>query len=86
MRAERTLVVIRDMGCILVGLGGIVWQTYKADADPVLLGVFMSLLFGPPALAASLLRKNIGTHTTGESLHSQPEQPSSPRPTPLSGQ
>jgi hypothetical protein len=42
--AEQIIGYVRDTGCTLVGLGGIVWQIYTGDMTAVGMGTCMGLL------------------------------------------
>lgn len=44
MSAEKTIGYVRDAGCVLVGLGGIVFQIYTGNMSAVGMGTCMGLL------------------------------------------
>ncbi|HTI26198.1 MAG TPA: hypothetical protein VL652_34735 [Kutzneria sp.] len=70
---------MRDVGCLLVGLGGIVHQEATGSVSPALLAVYTTLLGVPGAVGLlQLLRPDPGrpepTDTTGPSSPSAPER------------
>lgn len=77
MKTDQVMAIVRDAGCIVVGLGGIVHQTAvvpPGHASAALLGTFLVLLSGPVGIAL-WARRNGGQATTGPSTPS-PELPS----------
>jgi hypothetical protein len=44
VNAEKIIGYVRDTGCVIVGLGGIVWQIYTADMTAIGMGTCMALL------------------------------------------
>lgn len=44
MSPEKLIGYIRDAGCVVVGLGGIVWQIYTGEMSAVGMGTCMGLL------------------------------------------
>lgn len=72
--------IVLDVGCVLVGLGGIVHQTVlvpPGQASPALLGTFVALLGIPAGVGLLSLRTSGGSSTPGPPLPSPP-QPSGP--------
>ncbi|WBB73223.1 hypothetical protein O7602_26645 [Micromonospora sp. WMMD1128] len=78
MKAERVIRIGLDVGCILVGLGGIVHQTVivaPGQASESLLATFVAILGIPAGVGLLSLRTSGGSGTTG---------PPSPSPGPAS--
>ena len=76
MKTERIIRIALDVGCILVGLGGIVHQTVlvqPGQASTALLGTFVAILGIPAGVGLLSLRSSGGSSTTG---------PPSPSPAP----
>ncbi|MDG4762375.1 hypothetical protein [Micromonospora sp. WMMD710] len=90
MKIERVIRIALDLGCILVGLGGIVHQTVlvpPGQASEALLVTFVSVLGIPAGVGLLSLRSSGGTTTaSGPSPSPAPDSPpppsSSPSPTP----
>ncbi|MDG4799061.1 hypothetical protein [Micromonospora sp. WMMD980] len=90
MRAERVIRIVLDVGCILVGLGGIVHQTVlvaPGQASEALLVAYVSVLGIPAGVGLLSLRASGGSGTTGPPSPSPgPDSPppgsSSPSPAP----
>lgn len=60
MRGPTTFVAIRDVVFLTLGVAGIAFQQITRDVQPILLGVYMTLL-GVPGLSNGLwLLKQIG--------------------------
>ena len=77
--------IVRDAGCILVGLGGIAYQTLvpdPGDADPAVLTTCVAILSAPVLVAARSLRNGGSGTTTSSSPPQESEQQSSPSSSP----
>lgn len=76
MRAERAVRMALDVGCIVVGLGGIVHQTLlvpPGEVSATLLGTYIAVLGIPAGVGLLSLRSSGGSGTT---------EPPSPSPAP----
>ncbi|MGC5019004.1 hypothetical protein [Micromonospora sp. DT47] len=86
MKTERLIRIALDVGCILVGLGGIVHQTVlvpPGQASAALLGTFVAVLGIPAGVGLLSLRSNGGTTTTsGPSPSPAPDSPPPPSSSP----
>jgi len=86
MKAERVIRISLDVGCILVGLGGIVHQTVivpPGQASTSLLGTFVAILGIPAGVGLLSLRSSGGTPTTsGPSPSPAPDSPPPPSSSP----
>lgn len=80
MNAERVIMLCRDVGSILVGLGGIVWQLgfAKPGPDAAVMAVLATIASIPLATNLRALRPSNGTEPTQGS--SSPSPPSSAVP------
>jgi uncharacterized membrane protein HdeD (DUF308 family) len=77
----RWLVVLRDVVLLLVGVFGILHQEITGQANPLLLGVYTTLLGIPGATSALALLKGTGSGgTTPSEPPSQPQEQESPLP------
>lgn len=77
MRAERLLVICRDIACLVVGVGGIAWQQVTGQVQPELLTAYVGLLSGPAILHGLSLARGTGTTGTGSSPSGSPDPPPS---------
>ncbi|MEV6801325.1 hypothetical protein AB0M91_23705 [Micromonospora rifamycinica] len=87
MTLDRLTRALRDLGCVLVGLGVIVHQTVlvpPGKASEALLVAAVTLLTGPAVGGVIGLRREAGTSpgSGSPSSPSSPPSPSSPSPTP----
>ncbi|MEU4367564.1 hypothetical protein [Micromonospora chersina] len=81
VKIERVIRIGLDVGCILVGLGGIVHQTVlvpPGKASEALLATFVAILGIPAGVGLLSLRSSGGTPTTSGQSPSLP--PGSPPP------
>lgn len=77
MKLQEAVTVVRDVGCLLVGLAGIVHQEATGSVRPELLLVYTTLLGVPGALGLLSLR---GRSSTSESPSQSPQSRSSSVP------
>lgn len=70
MKAERAILLFKDIGSICVGLGGIVWQL-KVGPDPVVMGV-LAAIASIPLTNVAALRSNGAASTPASSSPSPP--------------
>lgn len=70
MSPEKLIGYIRDAGCVLVGLGGITYQTVTGEVDGQLLTAFMGLLGIAGGVRVWQLRP--GSSTGGRGRSSSP--------------
>lgn len=84
MNAERVLAIIRDAGCMALGLTGIAWQQYTGNVNALLLGAYMTLLGIPVGVNAATVRRQamrqrrrVGSGGTRASSSPQPSPSSS---------
>ncbi|MFI2650214.1 hypothetical protein [Micromonospora fulviviridis] len=86
MKIERVIRIVLDVGCILVGLGVIVYQTVlvpPGQASEALLVAAVSVLGIPAGVGLLSLRSNGGTSTTsGPSPSAEPGSPPPPSSSP----
>jgi hypothetical protein len=68
--------MIRDIGCFVLGIAGIVYQQITGKVDTVLLVVYLTLLGVPGLLGAIAIGR--GTDDGPEPPSSRPAQHSSP--------
>ena len=75
MRADRVLAVLRDGGCILLGLAGIAHQQITGQIHAELLAVYMGLLGAPtiPALLALRSGARRADQDTADQVRQQAE-------------
>lgn len=73
--------VARDVGCLVVGFGGIAYQQLTNQVNPWLLGAYMAMLGLPGAISLVQLGRGTGRQTTPPT-----PSPSSPSPSPSSSQ
>jgi hypothetical protein len=89
-KTERRIRIALDIGCILVGLGGIVHQTVlvpPGQASAALLGTFVTVLGIPAGVGLLSLRSSGGTPTTsGPSPSPVPDSPLPPSSSPSQAQ
>lgn len=79
-RGPAWLTVLRDLVCLLVGVGGVVWEELSGKADLGRLTFFALLMIAPGVLAAVWLGQS------GTAPPSSPPQPEvSPSPSPSTG-
>lgn len=69
--------IARDIGSLVVGFGGIVYQQLTHDVNPWLLGAYMAMLSLPGAISLVQLGRGTGSPTT-------PPTPASSSPSPSS--
>ena len=90
MKTERLIRIALDLGCILVGLGGIVHQTVlvaPGQASTALLGTFVAILGIPAGVGLLSLRNSGGTPTTSAPSPSPvPDSPPPPSSSPSQAQ
>lgn len=83
MRAERLLVICRDVAFLTVGIGGITYQQVTGRVSELLLAVYVGLLGVPAGLGVlSLRRADPGTDTNGSSSSSPDPSPRPPSSSP----
>lgn len=83
MKAERAVLLFRDIGSIMVGLGGIVWQL-KTGPDPVVMGVLAAIASIPLANVGALRPTGAAATPGSSSLSPPPSGPGeSPEPSSL---
>lgn len=73
MRLQALIAIVRDVGFLLVGFGGILFQQITGQVNPWLLGVYTTMLGIPGAIG--LLQLGRGRSTTPDTAGSS----SSPR-------
>ncbi len=78
MKLERMQAVVRDLGCTLVGLGGIVHQELTGAVNPWLLGVYTTILGVPGAAGLWRLRVQIPDGSSGDGQRSGSPRLASP--------
>lgn len=80
MNAERIIALLRDIGCIGVGLGGMVYQLAFSTQGPdaAVMAVLAGIASIPLATNLRALRPNSGGSGTRESLPQSPGQSESP--------
>lgn len=78
-KAQRRVIIFRDICCILVGVTGLMQQTFIGPVSPVLVPTFMGLLLGPAGFALWAQRNSGGLITTSSSSESPPEPSSLPQ-------
>lgn len=82
MSADRIIAYTRDAGCVLVGLGGIVYQIVTGETNAQLLTVCMGLLGFAGAVNIRQLRPRSTNGGAGRSSPApssgSPSRPSSP--------
>jgi len=77
--ASRVYTIARDALLLAGGLAGIAFQQVTGHTDPVLLGVYLTLIGGPGVLGlASLARAGRPETPPTAEQSSQPASPSSP--------
>lgn len=69
--------VARDIGCLVVGFGGIIFQQVTGQVNPWLLAAYMAMLGLPGAISLVQLGRGTGKHAT-------PPTPSQSSPSPSS--
>lgn len=75
MSPEKLIGYVRDAGCVLVGLGGITYQTITGDVNGQLLTAFMGLLGIAGGIRVWQLRPGSGSNTGGRGRSSSSRQP-----------
>lgn len=83
MRWQALKTVFRDVGCLVVGFGGIIWQQVTGLVNPWLLGAYLALLGVPGALGLWQLGRGTGRPVTPPTPGSPSASPSSPSSSPL---
>lgn len=72
MSPEKTIGYARDAGCVVVGLGGIVWQIYTGQMSAVGMGTCMALL----SITGAINVKQVLPSKSGGRGRSSPARPS----------
>jgi hypothetical protein len=83
---EKIIGYIRDAGCVLVGLGGIIYQTVTGEVNGQLLTAFMGLLGIAGGIRVWQLRPGSTGGGRGRSSSSRRSESSSASPSPVDGE
>lgn len=71
--------VVRDVGFLLIGFGGIIYQQVTQQVNPWLLAAYLAMLGLPGAIGLLQLGRGTGSETTRST-----QSPSPPSPSPSS--
>lgn len=77
MKLQALITVARDVGFLLIGFGGVVYQQISGNVNPWLLAVYTTMLGIPGAIGLLQLR-GTGKPATPSTPGSPPPSPSSP--------
>lgn len=86
MNADRVIALVRDVGCLTVSLGGIVYQQVTGQYNAALLALYGTLLTGAAAANLAALRRGAtGTRSRSSSRSPRSRPTASSRSSPEAG-
>ncbi|HEY7043260.1 MAG TPA: hypothetical protein VH419_06290, partial [Nocardioidaceae bacterium] len=82
VRLQALITAIRDVGFLVVGFGGVIYQQLTGKVNPWLLAVFTTMLGIPGAIGLLQLRGGSGKQTVPTTPSPPSSSPSSSSPSP----
>lgn len=80
MKWQALKTIVRDIGCLLVGFGGIIFQQLTGQFNPWLLAAYMAMLGLPGAIGLVQLGRGTGKPATPPTPSPSSPSPSSSSP------